>query len=122
MILSESADLEVIGEAEDGLALLNLLGALTELPDLVILDLSMPRLRGTEAARQIKGLFPNVKVLVLTNHREQEYVRQAMSAGANGYLLKEEASTEIFRAINAVTQGEIYTSPLIERTSGQNLF
>src|SRR6185369_4716914 len=90
-IIEGVADLEVAGEAGDGLELLSLLQ--TTLPHLVILDISMPRLRGIEAVREVKKGFPAVKVLVLTMHRE--YLHQALSAGAEGYLLKEDADREL---------------------------
>jgi two-component system, NarL family, response regulator NreC len=106
-IIEGVADLEVAGEAGDGLELLSLLE--TTNPDLVILDISMPRLRGIEAMREVKKSFPEVKVLVLTMHRE--YLHQALSAGAEGYLLKEDADRELFSAIDKVRQGRIYISP-----------
>ena len=108
-ILSEIAALEVIGEAGNGLELLNLLNKLT--PHLVILDISMPNLRGIEAIREIKGIHPDTKVLILTMHKDKEYLHQAISAGAEGYLLKEDADMELFSAIEKIRQGKIYVSP-----------
>ena len=106
-IIEGVADLEVAGEAGDGLELLSLLQ--TTVPHLVILDVSMPRLRGIEAVREVKKRYPDVKVLVLTMHRE--YLHQALSAGAEGYLLKEDADRELFSAIDKIRQGRIYISP-----------
>lgn len=100
-------DLEVVGEAGDGFELLSLLTALT--PRMVIVDLSMPNLRGIEALRAIKMKYPEVKILVLTMHKE--YLHQARSAGADGYLLKEDADRELFSAIEKIRQGEFYLSP-----------
>ena len=80
---------------------------------MVILDISMPNLRGLEATREIKRLFPNVKVLILTMHRGKEYVYGAISAGAEGYLLKEDADTELFIAVDKIRQGERYISPIL---------
>src|SRR4030042_6197922 len=108
-ILEERADFEVIGEVNCGLELLKLLQELV--PDLVILDISMPNLRGIEAVREIKSLCPNVKILILTMHKEREYLYQSVSAGADGYLLKEDADTELFSAIKTIQQGRIYVSP-----------
>ena len=108
-ILEERVDLKVIGEATCGLELLKLLQELV--PDLVILDISMPNLRGIEAVREIKSLCPNVKILILTMHKEREYLYQSVSAGADGYLLKEDADTELFSAIKTIQQGRIYVSP-----------
>ena len=106
-IIEGVADLEVAGEAGDGLELLSLLQ--TTVPHLVILDISMPRLRGIEAVREVKKRFPEVKALVLTMHRQ--YLHQALSAGAEGYLLKEDADRELFSAIDKIRQGRIYISP-----------
>lgn len=100
-------DLEIIGEAGDGFALLSLLTTLT--PQLIILDLSMPNLRGIEAIRAIKMKYPGVKILVLTMH--QEYLQPARSAGTDGYLLEEDADRELFSAIENIRQGEFYLSP-----------
>lgn len=110
-IIGEVTDLEVVGEASDGLQLLNLLKKLT--PHMVILDISMPNLRGIEATREIKMICPDVKVLILTMHKNKEYLYHAISAGAEGYLLKEDADTELFSAIKTIRQGEIYISPLL---------
>lgn len=110
-IISEVSDLEVVGEARDGLQLLALLKQLT--PDLVILDISMPNIRGIEATREIKMTHPDVKVLILTMHKDKDYLYHAISAGADGYLLKEDADTELFSAIETIQQGRTYISPLL---------
>ena len=110
-IISEISDLEVVGEARDGLQLLALLKQLT--PDLVILDISMPNIRGIEATREIKMTHPDVKVLILTMHKDKDYLYHAISAGADGYLLKEDADTELFSAIETIRQGKTYISPLL---------
>ena len=108
-ILEERADLEVVGEVDCGLELLKLLKKLV--PDLVILDISMPNLRGLEAIHEVKMNYPKVRILVLTMHKDQEYLHQAITAGAAGYLLKEDADSELFSAIDRVRQGKIYVSP-----------
>ncbi len=108
-ILSERTDLEVIGEAGDGLELLNLLKRM--IPHLVILDITMPNLRGIEAIHEIKGSYPNIKILVLTMHNDEDYLCQTISAGAEGYLLKKDADKELFSAIDKLRQGKIYISP-----------
>ena len=110
-ILEERADLEVIGEVNCGLELLKLLQELV--PDLVILDISMPNLRGIEAIQEIKRMHPQVKILILTMHKDKEYLHQAISAGAEGYLLKEDADTELFSAIEKIRHGKIYVSPAL---------
>jgi DNA-binding NarL/FixJ family response regulator len=102
-------DLEVTGEANDGLELLSLLKHLT--PDLVILDIFMPNLRGIEAIHEIKKIHPEAKVLILTMHKDKEYLYLSLSAGAKGYLLKEDADKELFSAIEKIRQGKTYISP-----------
>ncbi len=110
MILSEDEEMEVIGEAGDGLALLNLLSTSRVLPDLAIIDISMPVLQGFETARRIKLLYPDIKILLLTIHEEKEYVSQGFLAGAEGYLLKEEAETCLLTAIDCIRRGNTYRS------------
>jgi DNA-binding NarL/FixJ family response regulator len=108
-ILAEARDLKVIGEVADGLELLKILH--TVKPDMVILDITMPNIRGIEAIQEIKTMHPESKILVLTMHRDKEYLHQAISSGAHGYLLKEDADSELFSAIDKVKQGKIYVSP-----------
>ncbi len=110
-ILETVEGLVVVGEASDGLMLLDLLRRRT--PDMVILDISMPHLRGLEAAREIKIISSDVKVLILTMHKDRDYVFSALSAGAEGYLLKEDADTELFAAIEKIRKNGCYISPLL---------
>ena len=110
-IIEGAEEMEVVGEASDGLELLEILKKVT--PDMVILDISMPNLRGLEATREIKTVSPEVKVLILTMHKDKEYVYYAISAGAEGYLLKEDADTELFAAIEKIRQEGRYLSPLL---------
>jgi len=91
------------------LALLALLEQWT--PHLVVLDIAMPQMRGLEAIPEIKAMHPLLKVLMLTMHKERAYLRKAMAAGANGYLLKEDAESDLFGAIDKVRQGAAYVSP-----------
>jgi two-component system, NarL family, response regulator NreC len=107
-LLEAGAELEVIGEADDGLELVRLLKGLA--PDLIVLDISMPHLRGIEAIHEIRVIDPKVKVLILTMHSEIDLVHAAMSAGANGYVLKEDAETDLFAAIGKIRQGGTYVS------------
>jgi DNA-binding NarL/FixJ family response regulator len=107
--LEHVGGLEVIGEAGDGLELLTLVNRLR--PQMVILDISMPKLRGIEAVREIKKAQPYTKVLILTMHKEREYLYHGISAGAEGYLLKEDSAAELFSAIERVRKGKIYVSP-----------
>ncbi len=108
-IIEESPDLQVVGEANDGLELLNLLNQVT--PQMVILDIFMPNLRGIEAIHEVKKLNRDINILILTMHRDKEYLYLALSAGAKGYLLKEDADKELFSAIEKVRQGKTYISP-----------
>jgi DNA-binding NarL/FixJ family response regulator len=110
-ILQEMTDIEVVGEAGDGLELLALLNKIV--PDMVILDISMPKLRGIEAIREIRMVHPDVKVLILTMHKDTDFLQQAITAGANGYLLKEDAEQEVFSAIETIRGKKMYISPLL---------
>jgi DNA-binding NarL/FixJ family response regulator len=110
-ILKDAASLEVVGEVADGLKLLDLVQEL--LPNMVILDISMPGLRGIEATGEIRTIHPDVEVLILTMHKDKGYLYHALAAGAKGYLLKEDADTELFSAIETIRQGGIYISPLL---------
>ena len=106
-LIKGEAGLEVTGEAGDGFELLALLKS--SIPHMVILDISMPKLRGIETVRVIKMKYPAVKILILTMHKE--YLHQALSAGADGYLLKEDADRDLFSAIDNIRQGRVYLSP-----------
>ncbi|MGP8051277.1 MAG: response regulator [Desulfobaccales bacterium] len=110
-IIQSISDVEVVGEANDGFELIEILK--TTSPQLVILDISMPNLRGLEATREIKIINPEVKVLILTMHKDQEYLYHAFAAGAEGYLLKEDADTELISAIDTLRKGGTYISPLL---------
>jgi two-component system, NarL family, response regulator NreC len=110
-ILQGVADLEVVGEAGDGLALLDLLKSKNLDPHLVILDISMPNLRGIEAIPEIKSISPGVKLLIVTMHSDREYLDQALAAGADGYFLKKDADAELFAAIDRIRKGKFYVSP-----------
>jgi DNA-binding NarL/FixJ family response regulator len=110
-IIEEMEGLVVCGEANDGLELLELLK--TTRPDLIILDISMPHLRGLEATEEIKRLYPDVKILLLTMHKKKSFVQLGLKAGADGFLLKEDADSELYRAIENLKQGDKYFSPLL---------
>ncbi|MCX5889311.1 MAG: response regulator transcription factor [Deltaproteobacteria bacterium] len=110
-IIQSINDVEVVGEASDGFELLELVKKTS--PQLVIMDISMPNLRGLEATREIKIINPAVKVLILTMHKDKEYLYHAFSAGAEGYLLKEDADSELLSAIDTLRRGGTYISPLL---------
>jgi DNA-binding NarL/FixJ family response regulator len=110
-IIEALPGLEVVGEVGDGLHLLELLKGLAV--DMVILDISMPSLPGIEVTREIKKAYPTVKVLILTMHKKKEYLNNALAAGVDGYLLKEDAPKELLSAIDMIRQGKTYMSPLL---------
>lgn len=110
-IIEEAPDLEVVGEAGDGMELLEILKTIR--PDLIIIDIAMPRLRGLEATKRIKELYPHVQVMILSMHGSKEYLRQAVAAGVNSYVLKEDADAALHTAIQAVRHGKSYFSPLL---------
>lgn len=110
-IMEGVGDLEVVGEASDGVELLKLLR--TTASDMVILDITLPRLRGIEAAVEIKMIYPEIKILILTMHRSTKYLHHALAAGVDGYLLKEDAPREVFAAIDTLRRGKIFVSPLL---------
>ena len=110
-IIESRGSLKIIGEVNNGLELLEQLKSVQ--PDLVILDISMPCLRGLEATREIKKGYPHVNVLILTMHKSRAYLHHAIAAGAEGYLLKEDADHELFSAIEAIREGKTYISPLL---------
>ena len=113
-IFSEKSGTEAVGEAADGREVLKLLQelALKKLtPQIVTLDISMPSLRGIEIIQELKATYPEMKILVLTMHKDKEHFYQSMSAGADGYLVKNEPETELFAAIKKIRQGKKYVSP-----------
>jgi DNA-binding NarL/FixJ family response regulator len=110
-IIESIPGVKVVGEAGDGFQLLDLLKDAA--PNMVIMDISMPNLRGLEATREIKILNPEIKVLILTMHKDKEYIFHAFSAGAEGYLLKEDADNELLSAIDTMRRGGTYISPLL---------
>jgi two-component system response regulator NreC len=109
MMLNAQSDMEVVGEAQDGRQAINEAQRLQ--PDIVLMDITMPDMNGIEATRQIKRSLPDIKVLILTMHEHDEYVFQALRAGASGYILKEAADTELITALHVVQTGQFYLSP-----------
>jgi len=112
-LLADEPDLEVVAEAEDGRAAVSL--ACQFEPDVAVIDIAMPLLNGLEATRQIKKQCPGVRVLILSMHDNEEYIRQVLEAGAMGYILKDAAAKELISAIRSVFQGEAVLSPAITR-------
>ncbi len=112
-LLEDEPGMTVVGEAEDGRSAVTLACQLE--PDVVVMDIAMPLLNGLEATRQIKRQCPRVRVLILTMHDNEEYIRQVLEAGAMGYVLKDAAAKELISAIRAVYHGEAVLSPAITR-------
>jgi DNA-binding NarL/FixJ family response regulator len=108
-LLSNSSDLEVIGEAEDGQDTIEKARQLQ--PHLILLDLSMPSINGTEAIRVIKQRNPEIQIIVLTVHKSEEYVRATLDAGADGYVLKDDTSNDLLTSIRNVRKGKVHLSP-----------
>ncbi len=108
-LLSSTSNLEVIGEAENGRVAVQCVQNMK--PDLVLMDLSMPKTSGMDAIREIKKQFPDTKILTLTIHDEDEYILAALQAGADGYVLKDATRGELIMAIETVLAGKSYLSP-----------
>jgi two-component system response regulator NreC len=107
--LLEKAGEVVVGEAGDGQEALRLARLLN--PDVVILDVSMPRLNGLDAAREIRRQLPAVRTLFLSMHADAESVRQALKAGARGYVVKSQAFEDLLRALSEISRGKVYLNP-----------
>lgn len=108
-LLQQNADLEVVGEADNGRDAVRAVAA--RAPDLVLMDLSMPHSSGMEAISEIKRRFPNVRVLVLTLHKTDDFIHEALKAGTDGYILKDASQEELQVAIRSVLSGKTYLSP-----------
>jgi DNA-binding NarL/FixJ family response regulator len=110
-LLASREDFEVVGEAENGREAVRIVDK--HVPDLLIIDLSMPKLNGMEAIKEIKGRHPQVKIIVLTVHKSDEYIVASLDAGANGYILKDASHNELILAIEYVMDGKVFLSPSI---------
>jgi DNA-binding NarL/FixJ family response regulator len=110
-LLERLADVTVMAEAKDGREAFRLISE--QAPDLVLMDIAMPGLNGLEATARITREFPAVRVIVLSMYANDEYVREAIKAGAAGYLVKSGAAVELEKAIKAVSRGDVYFSPLV---------
>jgi DNA-binding NarL/FixJ family response regulator len=110
-LLFDKEGLEVVGEAGDGIEAIRTVKRCR--PDLILLDLSMPKMNGISVMKEIKGQFPEIKIMALTIHESDQYVLEAFDAGADGYCLKDAGRNELMVAVDSVLQGKRYISPSI---------
>jgi DNA-binding NarL/FixJ family response regulator len=112
--LLEKRGFQVVCEASDGQEAVRLVE--TTQPDVAVIDISMPILNGVDATRELKKSSPKTKVIILTQHDKDQYVTEALRAGAKGYVLKNQAAEDLVHAIQEVCHGSVYLSPNISRT------
>lgn len=117
-LLSLTPDIEVVGEAVNGREALDIVSKL--LPDVVLMDLSMPLMDGLEATRQIHKKLPEIKILILTQYDDREHVFPVIKAGASGFISKTAASSELVSGIRSVHHGDSFLSPAITRLLVEN--
>jgi DNA-binding NarL/FixJ family response regulator len=108
-LLTTDPDFEIIGEVADGREAVRFVEK--QIPDLILMDLSMPRMTGMDAIREIKKRYPQTKIIALTVHKTEEYLRTTLQAGADGYVLKDATHGELMMAIKSVLKGKTYLSP-----------
>jgi DNA-binding NarL/FixJ family response regulator len=112
-LLERQDDIQIVGEASNGREALDLVGRVQ--PDIVLMDIAMPEMNGLEATRQIKDRYPQVKVLILTQHDDREYIEPVLKAGAAGYVLKRSGGREVVTAIYQVYEHGAFLEPSIAR-------
>ena len=112
--LEQNSTFEVVGEATDGRGAVRMSEELG--PDIVIMDIAMPNLNGIQATTQIVKKNPQTGVIILSMHSDETYITRALAAGAKGYLLKDNAEVDLFRAVQVVAQGKPFFSPAIAKT------
>ena len=110
-IIKQNDKLEVVGEVSNGEELIDFLKE--QVPDLLILDISMPKISGIEAVAMVKKHYPQVKVLMVTMHKNKQYFYHSMSSGADGYLMKDDSDQELLHAISKIQDGKTYISPIL---------
>jgi two-component system response regulator NreC len=111
LLVNAQDDMEVVGEAGDGEPVLELASKLD--PDIVLMDISMPVLNGLKATKRLRSMKPDTKILTLTRHTDDGYLRQLITAGANGYVLKQSAPSELINAIRTVGSGNSFLDPAV---------
>jgi len=110
-LVNSQPDMIVVGEAGDGQVAVDQIQVL--LPDVAVMDISMPNLNGVQATQQLKQVCPKVKVIALTVHEDRSYLRQVLEAGASGFVLKRAAADELIRALWTVARGGVYLDPML---------
>jgi len=118
-LLEADGDVQVVAQAADGLETVE--KAIATRPDIVVADLSMPRLNGIEVVRRLREALPETRVLVLTMHQEDEYVLQAVRAGASGYLVKDSAASELLAAVRDLQAGRAHFGPQASRALAEQM-
>jgi two-component system, NarL family, response regulator NreC len=113
LLINRQADMETVGEADNGSAAVALAQELK--PDVVVMDISMPKMNGLKATERLKLLCPEIRVLTLTRHADDAYLRKLLKAGASGYLLKKSASGELVRAIREIVKGGTYLDSAVTK-------
>lgn len=109
LLVNGQTDMEVVGEAGDGEAAIKLYEELD--PDIIVMDISMPVLNGLKATKRLRSKFPKCKILTLTRHTDDGYLRQLIAAGASGYVLKQSAPSELINAIRSIGSGNSFLDP-----------
>lgn len=112
-IIGDEQGIHVVAEAANGVELLQVLKS--EPSDMIILDLSMPDMNGLEAIEQIKKMYPEIKVLVVTMHGDSQHFYQSIAVGVHGYLIKEDSDAELIKAIEMIRAGKTYVSPQLQK-------
>ncbi len=113
LLINAQPDMEVVGEADDGEAAISQAAKVD--PDIVIMDISMPHLNGLRATKKLRSISPKIQILILTRHTDDGYLQQLISAGANGYVLKQSAPGELINAIRIVADGKAYLDPALTK-------
>lgn len=116
LMINSDKNLEVVAQAADGFSAIETILSLKDPPDLIMMDLSMPRMDGVSAIKEIKRQKPNSKIMALTIHDSDEFILECFDAGASGYCLKDSSQDELLKAIHVVLSGKIYISPGITGT------
>lgn len=120
LLINSQDDMEVVGEADNGQAAVVLAQKL--LPDVVVMDISMPEMNGLQATQNLKRECPEINILTLTRHSDDGYLQQLLQSGSNGYILKQSASEELVRAIRLIADGHIYLDPAVTGEIVGNIF